>query len=318
MKLKIFLLMILFFIMANSVIMGTASKNLNKVAVPTVVRDSAWIDANQIAMIITNNGSYARDPLTGNSAFYYPQGTNKTAIYAAGIKIVGKVNDEIRTASASYYVEFQPGVILPNGAPDNPDLDKYRVYKIRAGDSADPIDPNYNRDYAEWPIADGAPVDENGSPLILGDQTLWCVMNDGDVNLHNTCYHTKPLHLEVQLLAWAFDDATTPLGKTIFMHYTIINKSADTIVDAYFGIWADTDLGNASDDALACDTTLNLSYVYNGKSYDQSYGYDVPAIGFCLLQGPVVPSPGETAFQFLHDPIPNAKTLNMTSFSAYY
>jgi len=143
-------------------------------------------------------------------------------------------------------------------------------------------------------------------------------MNDKDAELHNICYHTDPLNLEVQLLAWAINDDTTPLGKTIFLYYTIINRGSDTIEDAYVGLWADTDLGYASDDESACDTTLNLTYGYNGIDIDEIYGASVPALGVCLLQGPAVHSFGDTAFQFMHKPIQNAKLLNMTSNTAYY
>jgi len=294
------------------------SKNLNKVYHPTIKRDSTWIDANQIAMMVMNNGTFARDPITGSAACYYPKGTDKTAIYAAGLWIAGKVNGEIRTACADYNTEYQPGVVLPDGSADNPDLEKYRVYKIKQGDAADPNDPNYNKDYAEWPVVDGAPIDKNGEPLILGDQTVWCVMNDKDVNLHNGAYNTPPLNIEVQLLAWAYDDDTTPLGKTVFLQYTIVNKGSETIEDAYIGLWSDIDLGNAVDDRCACDTLTNLSYVFNGDDFDETYGVAVPALGICLLQGPVLSSPGDVAKQFLHPPIQNAKQLNITSNSAYY
>ncbi len=315
MKRKLFLTVICFLIMGGGL---SYAKEQNPMLQSTVMRDSAWIDANQIAMIIMNNGTFARDPKTGNAALFYPRGTDKTAIYAAGLRIAGKINGEIRTACADYLTEYQPGVILPDGKPDNSDLEKYRVYKIKPGDSANPTDPNYNPDYAEWPISDGAPVDVIGNPLILGDQTLWCVMNDGNETLHGGGYNTKPLNIEVQLLAWAYDDDTTPLGKTVFLQYKIINKGTETIEDAYIGIWSDPDLGDANDDEMACDTTLNLTYVYNGKNVDAMYGSDVPAVGLCLLQGPAISSPGETAFQFLHDPIANARLLGMTSSTVYY
>lgn len=294
------------------------AKQLHKTTTPAIKRHSQMIDANQLAMTITNYGVFARNPVTGNADCYYPNGTDKTLIYAAGLWITGKVNGEIRTACSDYVAEYQPGIILPDGMADNPDREKYRVYKIKPGDSADPNDPNYNKDYAEWLIADGVPVDENGDPLILGDQTLWCVMNDLDQSLHNGAYSTRPLNIEVQLLAWAYDDDTTPLGKTIFLYYTIINKGTDPITDAYIGIFVDPDLGNANDDGSACDTTLNLTYDYNRKSADKVYGMAPPAVGICLLQGPVAPSMGEEAFQFLHPPILNAKLLNMTSNSVYY
>jgi len=283
-----------------------------------VDRDAELIDANQISMVVMNNGTFARDPMTGNSGFYYPKGSDKKMIFAAGVEIAGKVNGEIRTACANWNVEFQPGKILGTGVADNPDLEKYRIYKIKPGDSADPASPNYNVDYADWPVEDGAPVDAFGKPLSLGDQTLWFVMNDANANRHMNCYNTEPLKLEIQVLVWAFDDDSAALGRTIFMQYTMINKSQDLIEDAFVGIWEDVDVGDSNDDALACDTTLNLTYAYNGDDSDPMYGTEIPAVGVCLLQGPIVPSDGETAVQLLHDPILNARNLNMTSTSAYY
>ncbi|MFZ5516303.1 MAG: hypothetical protein ACOY90_06670 [Candidatus Zhuqueibacterota bacterium] len=283
-----------------------------------IKRDSAVIDANQISMVVMNNGTFGRDPMSGSGAFFFPKGTDKKLLYTAGIEIAGKVNGDIRTACANYNVEFQPGKILSTGVADDPDLEKYRIYKIKPGDSADPASPNYNIDYAEWPVEDGAPVDASGSPLILGDQTMWLVMNDANESLHSGCYNTEPFNLELQLLVWAFDDESTAMGKTVFMQYTLINKSQNSIEDAYVGIWSDADVGDSFDDALACDTTLDLTYAYNGDDSDMMYGTDIPAVGICLLQGPAVPSIGETAFQFLHIPVLNARNLNMTSTSVYY
>ena len=318
MKYKSYFIVIIVFLTIDVTFSDSFPKQLEKATQRTVIRDSTWIDANQIAMIIMNNGTFARDPVTGNGALIYPKGTNKSAIYASGLRFAGKDLGEIRTACADYNTEYQPGVILPNGLPDDPNLEKYRVYKIRPGDSADPSNPNYNPDYTEWPISEGAPVDGNGDPLILGDQTIWHIMNDANQELHGSVYNTDPLNVELQLLAWAYDDNTTPLGKTIFLQYMIINKGKDTIEDAYVGICSDPDLGSANDDEMACDTTLNLVYVYNGDDLDGMYNIDIPAVGFCLLQGPAVPSIGENAFQFMHDPIPNAKLLNMTSSTIYY
>jgi len=292
--------------------------NLRKNMVPATKRHARLIDANEIAMMIMNNGTFARDPITGSGACFYPSGSDQSLIFVAGLRMAAKVNGEIRTACADYNTEYQPGIILPDGNADNPDLEKYRVYKIKPGDSADPNDPNYNKDYADWLLTDGAPRDENGLPLILGDQTLWCVMNDKDSNLHASAYNTQPLNIEVQLLAWAFDDDATPLGKTVFLQYTIINKGTDPITDAHIGFFVDPDLGDANDDGSACDTTLNLTYCYNRGDYDAAYGVEVPAVGICLLQGPVVPSPGDEAFQFMHEPIKNARLLDLTSNTVYY
>ncbi len=281
-------------------------------------RSAATIDANRITMWLTNFGSLGRHPETGNAGFYFPTGSDKTAIYAAGLWVAGKVNGVICTACSQYSTEFQPGVILPDGSPADPEDPRFRVYKIRPGDSADPGDPNYNPDYAEWPAEDGAPTDASGAPLVVGDQTLWWVMNDVNKDRHAQMFQSAPMNLEVQALAWAFADTTTALGQAVFVQFTLLNKGTAPIEDAYVGMWVDPDLGWASDDGTGCDTSLALTYAYNRNWWDRVYGARPPAVGVALLQGPAVHVPGEVAQQFLHAPIPNARTLGLTSNSAYY
>jgi len=306
------ILFVVAFFFLSSDMQAKESKKMLSLQLP---REAKMLDANQIAMWLINDGRFCRHPETGNAGFNYPKGSDKYAVYASGIWLTGKVAGEIRTARIDYASEFQAGKILSSGLPDNANLEKYRLYKIKPGDSANPNEAGYNKDYAEWPVADGAPVDEMGQPLILGDQTIWFVMNDANPAEHFN--DTAPLGVEVQVLVWAYN-LPSPLAKTVFIEYTVINKSENTITDAYIGHWADPDLGGANDDASACDTLLNLTYVYNGDDTDDSYGTAAPAVGFCMLQGPIVPSPGEVAFQFRRGQIDNAKNLNMTSNSVYY
>ena len=240
-------------------------------------RSAALLDANRVAVWVTNRGVLGRHPDTGNAGFYFPAGSNKTVLYTAGLWVAGKVDGEVRTACADYNSEYQPGLILPDGTADDPSKPRYRVYRIRRGDSADPSSPNYNPDYAEWPVADGAPVDESGAPLILGDQTVWCVMNDLNERGHNQAYNSAPLGLEVRWLAWAFADTTSPLGQTVFLHITLVNKGSRPIEDAYVGFFLDPDVGSHNDDGTGCDTSLALTYAYNRAPSDGVYGTRVPA-----------------------------------------
>jgi len=47
---------------------------------------------------------------------------------------------------------------------------------------------------------------------------------------------------------------------------------------------------------VGCDTLTNTFFAYNSSNDDWKYGYPVPpAIGFRLLEGPIVPSPGDVA-----------------------
>lgn len=299
--------------------LATAGTCLKSGHAPDLVRRHAvQLDVNDVRTWVLNDGTLGRDPVTGNAGFEYPTGSGKTVVYATGLWISGLVNGEVRTACADYNVEFQPGQILPGGMPADPALPAYRIYKVRPRDSADPNSPYYNPDYAEWPVAHGAPTNRDGAPLILGDMTLWYVMNDANQTLHNIAYHTKPLNVEVHVLAWAFCRPGEALNSTVFVEYTIINKGTQPIEDAYVGIFADPDVGNAGDDGSACDTTLDLSYAYNRRVSDTVYGIRAPAWGIALLQGPIVHAPGHTAYQFRRGVIQDAKNLRISANVAYY
>ncbi len=242
-----------------------------------------YLDINQLLCFFYNDGQFAYDNaniLGKTDGLYYPRGGDKTVIYAAGLWMGAKVNGQIRLAVAEFSSEYVPGP-MDSGTflPDNED---FRVYKINKGDT-----PASNPDYAEWPSDQGAPLDSLGNPLLLGDQTCWSVFNDADPDRHNNrAGSTPPLGLEVQHTAFAYDRSGA-LGKVIYMKYLIINKGTDTLEDAYISFWADPDVGDASDDLVGCDTVLSLGYCYNDGS-DATYGMSVPAVGFNLLQGPIV------------------------------
>ena len=84
-------------------------------------------------------------------------------------------------------------------------------------------------------------------PEIRGDQALFFIFND-DRNYHNESQGEK-LKVEIQGLAYAFDMPDDSAFKnTVFLHYTIINRSEETYTATYFGIFTDIDLGFADDD----------------------------------------------------------------------
>jgi len=85
-----------------------------------------------------------------------------------------------------------------------------------------------------------------------------------------------------------------PLGLNIYLRYKLINKGARSLKDCFASIWSDPDLGSAGDDLVGCDTLDDRFFCYNAIP-DAHYGTAVPAVGFKLLEGPVVPSPGDTA-----------------------
>jgi len=248
------------------------------------------LDVNNLEMLVYNDGNFAYDNanvLGKTDGLYFPRGTKKTVIYSAGVWIGAKVEGEIRLAIAEYSSEFIPGPM--KDGTYQPDNANFKVYKVRRGDS-----PESNPDVANWPVADGAPVDEEGNPRILGDQMCWSVFNDADPAGHiNDAAGTSPLGIEVQMSAFGYARGGA-LGNTLFMKYKIINKGSNTLDSTFVALWADPDLGDASDDLVGCDTTISLGYCYNEGS-DTDYGSNPPAVGFDFFEGPIVPSEGDSA-----------------------
>ncbi len=298
-------------------------KQLNK----TNTNDNnKYIAINQILMWVSNNGMGSHDPRTDGSGFYWPGGENATisAIYEDGLIWGAKIGRETRVNGSVYRHGLQAGKILPNGEADNPNKDKYRIYKIRKGWEGlppGPIRDAYEKDYNEWPFDDGAPYtyDETGKkvPQFIGDEVLWCVSNDMDLSRSTYTYGTAPMGLEQQMTVFGFN-RTGDLGDMVFKKYTIINKGILTLKDMYLCYWSDTDLGDAGDDYTGCDTVLKLGYTYNGDNDDAKYyGINPPAVGYVFFQGPIVEGAATDSAKFLSEWRHGYKNLPMTGFTFY-
>lgn len=253
---------------------------------------SAQFDGNTIANWMQNQGLIVSHKVTGQSGFEWPKGSSKTADYASGLWLVGKTQDgQLRTASSEYSTEFMPGPILASGTAANPDLPEHRIYKINRDGTGD---------WDTWPFDQGAPAlkAKNGSdsldgsgnkiPKLIGDQTLWWVMNDLDPTAHAAVFSTNPMGVEEQVMVFGYN-TSDPLGNIMFIQWTIINKSNTNYDSCFVAVWDDPDLGDAVDDLVGCDTTLSMGYVYNGGPVDATYGTTPPALGFDFFRGPENP-----------------------------
>ena len=246
----------------------------------SIIDNTAHMDANNLDMVVTNHGSLAYDLNTGNAGLIYPKGSSRTAVFAAGPWIGAKVGGQFRVALGAYTQEFVPGPMA--GGTYQPDAFAFHSYTIFRGNTT-------SSDYLNWPVDQGAPVGELGSPLLLGDATTWSVFNDADPSMHtNSAGATSPLGVELQQTVFAFDRVGA-LGNTIFVKWRILNKGANQLDSMYVAMWVDPDLGDYADDLVGCDTTLSLGYCYNASNSDAQYGSSPPAVGFAMLRGPVIP-----------------------------
>ena len=155
-------------------------------------------------------------------------------------------------------------------------------------------------------------------PAILGHQAVWWIMNDRGNEHLSSGSDTEPIGLEVHAMAFAFD-TSGDIDNTTFYKYNFFYKGTEPFTDAYIGLFSDPDLGNFDDDWVGSDTTLGMGFVYNSDNFDEGgsgYGESPPALGYDLLQGPIVPSPGDSAF-FDGQRIPDFRNLKMSHFLFY-
>ncbi len=154
-------------------------------------------------------------------------------------------------------------------------------------------------------------------PAILGDQSIWWVMNDRG-NEHNGA-SSPPIGLEVHATAFAFRVAGD-IGNATFYKYDLYYRGSWPFTDVHMAIFSDVDLGHFQDDWVGSDTTLGVGYVWNSDNEDEGsdgYGSPAPAAGYDFFQGPIVPSPGDSA-KVSADWIQDFRNLEMTSFMLYY
>ncbi len=190
-----------------------------------------FINANKLLMFVTNRGSIGYDQagvFGRNEGLYYPfigfenpfsVTIKRSVVFAGGIWIAGVDNatgDTLVTV-AEYSDDYWPGPMVggtyhADGAT-NP---SYRVYKIYKDSMSD----NPNDDYLNWPVSDGAPVDNYGAPLLIGEQTLWSVFNDANPGqkLNSAGSVANPVGIEIQQTTWAVQepgDIEIPLESVI-------------------------------------------------------------------------------------------------------
>jgi len=290
------------------------TKKGSSVSSAAIISRPLWTP-NRIADYITNNGQTVTHIRTGSAGMEWPAGSGNHIHFAGGVWVAGVKNSEIVAAGGEYVVEFQPGPIVnysPGvaGTAADPNDSRYRLYIINQADVVSPLD---NPDYANWPVADGAPVNPDGTPQLIGSSTTWSVFNDLDATLHAGLFESKVMGIEVQQTTWAFNRPDA-FGDMMFFKFKIINKSGTRIDSTFVSFWNDIDIGDALD-LVACDTTLSLGYNYKTKA-DPQYGV-APAIGLDFFQGPIVPGAATDTALVSGTRVPGFRNLPMTSFAKY-
>jgi hypothetical protein len=290
------------------------------------------VSVNEVKMWIGNNGDGSHDPYTEGQGFYWPGGENASigAVFEDGLVWGGKVNGEIRTGGSTYRSGLQPGNVLPDGSPADSGDQDLQVWRIRKywqdlppGVERDMNEYNYNH----WPVETGIPwIDANSDgvytpgidrPEIYGDEMLFNVANDFDTTTSRFLYGSDPIGVEMQCITFA-KDTSTALKDAVFKKYKLINKSNEVIKDMYLSYWTDDDMGDATDDFIGVDTSLNLGYTWNATNNDALYGTPPPSIGHMIIQGPRIAASTNDSARFENSWIKGYVNLDLTAFGANF
>lgn len=243
--------------------------------------DSKTMDANNIRTWFRNNGSFNRDPVSDESGFEWPKNSAKFARYASGLWIGARVGSDTLIAMVEYDYEYLPGYIDNSGNPQGSGDPNYRVYRFSLTDTAD---------YGAWrtiAAGQGAYLDSAGNPFRMGAQTMFYSYTDGYPDAHaNNAGSTAPLKAQILQTNWCYINVGTQ--DIQFTEFRVINRSSSIWNEAFLSVWTDDDLGDPSDDAIGCDTSLRLGYTYNFADSDPFYGVNPPAVGTVVLRSPLV------------------------------
>ncbi|MBF8247570.1 MAG: hypothetical protein HW374_370 [Bacteroidetes bacterium] len=162
------------------------------------------------------------------------------------------------------------------------------------------------------------------------DQVIWTVYNDLDIIQSLNFVGSNPLGLEIQKTVWGYF-GVYGIQDMYFTRHRFINKGgvdvgggqkgAFYLDSMYIAQFSDIDLGSFTDDLVGCDTTLSMGFAYNANRVDdtfRSHNLSPPALGYALLQGPVVASPLDSASFDMRRRfgVKNLRATSMVTFSA--
>ena len=321
----------LFYIIKDNPASGKLSKA--KVFINVKNNNAAYLDINNVSARFSASGLHFINRNTGD--YEVPKGSGKKSLFSNSLWVGGLDGlDSLHFAGEKYrqgpnlspagtQPDYYCGPVMNDSEYGFPqDTAWSYVWKLNRTDieyhRSHYADVGYQpiHDILTWPgngnVALGqaaklAPFSDRNSdgiydpldgdyPEIRGDQALFFIFND-DRNVHKES-GGKKLKIEIQGLAYAFNIPNdTAFKNTVFLHYTIINRSAETYKETWFGVFTDIDLGYGYDDFIGCDVERNMYFGYNGTPIDGSgeswaYGAHPPVQSVTLLAGPKMDDDG--------------------------
>jgi len=291
-----------------------------------VAQQYQQLDINNVNARINVKGYLFGDPATGLPGFEAPKNSGKHSIFAAHLWL----GNASRLAASTYFndsTDFTNGPLDNLAQTSNVMQTVYdRVWKVTKAEityhigviTGTIIDPGYiiPSNIVDWPAHGDvnlgydwnlAPyVDVNNDnfyepadgdyPLIKGDMATYVIYNDYS---NHKWSGGQPIGVEIHQMAYAFAcSVSAAIDNTIFVEYKVINKSANSYPNFYLSAWSDFDIGNYTNEFVACDVDRACFFQFDENGTDTNitgalgYGDYHPTVGTVILSGPWMDNDG--------------------------
>lgn len=149
-------------------------------------------------------------------------------------------------------------------------------------------------DFPNIEIRDCGPENRTKAKELVPDEMIFWLYNDNGGPHRLTSGSAIQMEVQVQAFGYSTNDE---INDMTFQRYKLINKANEDLVDCYFAMWVDPDLGCFTDDYVGCDVGRSMAYVYNEDAQDgqtgttctggvNTYGTRIPALAIDYFRGP--------------------------------
>ena len=272
---------------------------------------TVYLEHNNVSTMLMSNGALGYNPVGSQAAYEVPKGSGRHALYVVNPIYTAVVDtgylvgnfpeyspnsggylgpivndyDDPWHAQHSFFFHMHDSVIdnhvnnwASSGYTPSQKMANWPAYGNSALNSSPYMAPFYdvNNDNVYTP-------EDGDYPLHFGEESFTSVYNyDSIVNPNIMNPETRAI--EVNYSAYQVD--SPELENVTFIMHRVTNKSNETLIDFQWGLYADFDLGNPSDDYIGTNVSKNLYYAYNSDDNDETsvgYGNNPPAVGIVSL-----------------------------------
>lgn len=231
--------------------------------------------------------------------FEFPKNSGIQTAFYSTFWVIGKDSLNSLVGASNYYdvaMDWGSGPVANNYTPFFDSTYK-KVFKVSSHQIQQHVQDYQNQGYTptsdilQWPgngytqngesdiLANFTDRNNNGIyeprlgeyPTICGDQEALILLNDDRTNSSSRI--CNKMKLETQVRVFSFANKDNVLDSTIFLRFSIMNKSSQKYHDAIFSFYIDPELGCYQNNHVGCDTSQNTFYTYKKKGFDNDCSY---------------------------------------------